>query len=209
MSKNQIIITWNGHSCFTVSADGYSIVLDPYGPDSVPGLPALNLAGDQVLCSHGHGDHGYREAVHISDASRKSPFHILKIDTYHDGQKGTLRGENRIHILEAGGIRIAHMGDLGCMLKKEQLDQLKNLDAILIPVGGYYTIDAVQAYELVQMISPRIVIPMHYRSDTFGYPVLERLERYTELCKNVVVYDSNVMIIDANTRPQTAVLQPA
>lgn len=209
MNKNQIIITWNGHSCFTVSADGYSIVLDPYAPDSVPGLPALSLAGDQVLCSHEHGDHGYREAVQISGASRKNPFHILKIDTYHDDQKGTLRGENRIHILEAGGIRIAHMGDLGCMLKGEQLDQLKNLDAILIPVGGYYTIDAVQAYELVQMISPRIVIPMHYRSDTFGYPVLGRLERYTELCKNVVVYDSNVMVIDADTRPQTAVLQPA
>ena len=61
-----ITITWHGHSCFSVSADGYSIVLDPYAPDSVPGLPPLSLSASQVLCSHGHSDHGYTDAVGLS-----------------------------------------------------------------------------------------------------------------------------------------------
>lgn len=207
MNKYQITVTWHGHSCFTVSSDGYSIVFDPYAPGSVPGLPDLDLTADQVLCSHGHRDHTCPEAVRLTGSSRNNPFSILKIDTWHDDQKGALRGENRIHILEAGGLRIAHMGDIGCMLSTPQLEQLKKLDAVLIPVGGYYTIDALQAKELVHLLSPRIVIPMHYRSDTFGYPVIGRLESYTRLCNDVVNYDSDTIVIDETTRPQTAVLK--
>lgn len=207
MNNEQITITWHGHSCFTVAADGYSIVLDPYAPESVPGLPALNLCAEQVLWSHGHSDHYCPDAVHLTGSSKKNPFNILKIDTYHDDQKGKLRGENRIHILEACGLRIAHMGDIGCTLKPDQIEQLKRLDAILIPVGGYYTIDAAQAKEMTKLLSPRVVIPMHYRSDTFGYPVIGRLEAYTGLCNNVVSHDSNTITLDKTTRPQTAVLK--
>lgn len=206
MSKEQITITWHGHSCFTVTAGGYSIVLDPYAPESVPGLSALDLTADQVLWSHGHSDHCYPDAVHLTESAKKNPFNILKIDTYHDDQKGKLRGENRIHILEFRGLRIAHMGDLGCMLTASQTEQLKRLDAVMIPVGGYYTIDAPQAKLVTHLLSPRVVIPMHFRSDTFGYPVIERLEEYTRLCKDVVNYDSNTITIDETTRPQTAVL---
>lgn len=208
MNKNQLTVTWHGHSCFTVSKDEYSIVFDPYSPGSVPGLPDLNLTADQVLCSHGHRDHTCPEAVSLMDSCKKNPFDILKIDTWHDDQKGALRGENRIHILETDGLRIAHMGDIGCMLSVVQLEQLKRLDVIMIPVGGYYTIDAVQAKEITDLLSPRIVIPMHYRTDTFGYPVIGRLEEYTRLCNDVVAYDSNTLIINENTKPQTAVLKP-
>lgn len=203
---NSITITWNGHSCFSVSAGGYTIVLDPYAPDSVPGLAPLSLTANQVLSSHGHSDHDYPDAVSLIDDGIKSPFQIFKIDTYHDDARGSLRGTNRIHILEAGGLRIAHMGDLGCALEPAQMEQLKNLDAILVPVGGYYTIDAAQAKELVMKLCPRIVVPMHYRSDTFGYPVIGRLNAFTDLCNDVVTYDTNTLVIDEHTKPQTAVL---
>lgn len=99
------------------------------------------------------------------------------------------------------------MGDIGCPLTREQKDLLKHLDAILIPVGGYYTIDAVQAKAVVDNLAPRVVIPMHYRSDHFGYPVIGRLEEFTGLCRNVVEYDSNTLVLTAETRPQTAVLK--
>lgn len=204
---SNITITWNGHSCFTVSADGYSIVLDPYAPDSVPGLAPLSLAANLVLCSHDHSDHGYTDAVALLPDSKENPFHIFKIDTFHDDANGSLRGKNRIHILETGGLKIAHMGDLGCSLDSQQMEQLKNLDAILVPVGGYYTIDAVQAKALVTKLSPKVVVPMHYRSDTFGYPVIGRLEAYTDLCNDVVYYDTNTLVLDENIRPQTAVLK--
>ena len=131
-----ITITWHGHSCFSVSADGYSIVLDPYAPDSVPGLPPLSLSASQVLCSHGHSDHGYTDAVALSSAEQRSPFTVTVIHTFHDDQNGALRGENRIHILEADGLRIAHLGDLGCTPEPGQMELLKDLDAIMIPVGG-------------------------------------------------------------------------
>lgn len=100
-----ITITWHGHSCFSVSADGYSIVLDPYAPNSVPGLPPLSLSASQVLCSHGHSDHGYTDAVDLSARKQGSPFTVTVIQTFHDDQNGSLRGENRIHILEADGLR--------------------------------------------------------------------------------------------------------
>ncbi len=206
MSKNQITVTWNGHSCFTVSADGYSIVLDPYAPDSVPGLLPLSLTADQVLCSHEHSDHGYRDAVTLTERSVKNPFDILKIDTYHDDQNGTLRGANRIHILKAHGMKLVHLGDLGCSLDASQTEQLKKPDILFLPVGGYYTINAAQARELAVILSPRVVIPMHYRSDTFGYPVIGRLEEYLMLCRDVVRYDTGTFILEPETKSQTAVL---
>ena len=203
---NTITLTWHGHSCFTVEAGGYSVVLDPYAPDSVPGLSPLSLSGDLVLCSHEHRDHGCREAVDLRTDGPENPFTITKIDTFHDDADGALRGTDRIHILEAGGLKIAHLGDLGCALTARQLDRLKKLDALLIPVGGYYTIDASQARDLAARLSPRVVIPMHYRSDTFGYPVIGQLEAYTSLCNNVIVYDTNSLTLHGTEKPQTAVL---
>ena len=104
---NSISITWNGHSCFTVEKDGFSIVFDPYGPNTVPGLAPLSLTADMVLCSHEHSDHGYTDAVTLKHSGTKNPFSITKIDTWHDPEQGALRGPNRIHILESDGLKIA------------------------------------------------------------------------------------------------------
>lgn len=204
MSK--ITIKWHGHSCFSVTADNYTIVLDPYADGSVPGLPNLALNANRVLCSHQHSDHGCTDVVTVTEAEH-SPFSILKIDTFHDDVRGAKRGPNRIHILEAHGMRVVHFGDLGCMLTAEQIDMLKHADVIMIPIGGFYTIDAAQAAEIVAALNPRVAIPMHYRSDAFGYPVIGRLEEYTLHCKNVVNYDGDTIVIDDATKAQTAVLK--
>lgn len=203
---NKLTITWHGHSCFTISCNGYDVVLDPYAPGSVPGLPELSLTADMVLCSHEHSDHGYTQAVQIRENGTENPFQITKIDTFHDDASGSMRGPNRIHILEAGGLKAVHLGDLGCGLTAMQADLLKKPDILLIPVGGYYTIDAAQAAEIVERLSPRVTVPMHYRSDTFGYPVIGRLEEYTSRCSNEIIYDTNVLTVDERTRVQTAIL---
>lgn len=202
---NQITIKWNGHSCFSVTADDYTIVLDPYAPGSVPGLSDLSLSADRVLCSHTHRDHGCTEVVTVKEKST-CPFVIHTIDTFHDNAQGTLRGTNRIHILEAHGMRVAHLGDLGCDLTPEQAEQLKSVDALLIPVGGHYTIDADQAYAIVSSLDPRVVIPMHYRSDSFGYPVIGRLEAFTAHCGHVITYSTDTFNLTPDTERQTAVL---
>lgn len=205
MSK--LIIQWHGHSCFTVSANQYAIVLDPHEPDSVPGLAPLSLTANQVLCSHTHGDHGCVEAVRITAADGPNPFQISVINTWHDDAQGALRGPNRIHILEAEGLRVAHMGDIGCRLTDSQAELLKNLDAILIPVGGFYTIDASQAKELICRLSPKVVVPMHYRSDDFGLPAIGVLDDFTRLCDDVVLYNGDSIEIDKQIGRQTAVLK--
>ncbi len=204
---SQISITWHGHSCYSVTADDYTIVLDPYEPGSVPGLRDLALTANQVLCSHGHHDHGYTDAVTVTEKA-DSPFTIRTIDSWHDDAEGTKRGPNRIHILEAHGMRIVHFGDQGCMPTPEQLDELKLADAAMVPIGGFYTIDSVAAAELMMAINPTVIIPMHYRSETFGFPVLGCLEDYTAGGDDVVHYGVPTLTLENGMKKQIAVLVP-
>ena len=203
MSK--IGITWHGHSCYSVTADDYTIVLDPFADGSVPGLPNLELHANCVLCSHQHSDHGCTDVVKVTE-KEISPFQVSVIDSFHDDAEGSKRGPNKIHVLEAHGMRIVHFGDLGCMLTDEQAVLLKQADVLMIPVGGFYTIDAAQAKEIVSALEPKVVIPMHYRSDTFGYDVIGRLETFTEFYSNIVTYETDTLVLDAETKAQTAVL---
>ncbi len=206
MTDSVIQITWLGHSCFLVKSHGFSVVVDPYEDGSVPGLPPLRVEADEVLCSHDHHDHGARETVTLR-SGQSSPFRIETMDTWHDDKQGALRGPNRIHILDDGEFRIAHLGDLGCRLTDLEGKKLKDLDVLLIPVGGYYTIDAVQAHELAERLSPRILIPMHYRGEGFGYDSLGTLEEFTGLRKDKRVYDGPTLYVTKKLQPQTAVLR--
>ena len=173
-------LIWNGHSCFTLETAGGTVVVDPYLDGSVPGLAPIRLRADAVYCSHDHRDHGARELVALT--GEKPDVAVETIHTWHDDQQGAQRGPNTIHIFQAEGLRVAHLGDLGCELEPEQMDALKGLDALMIPVGGFYTIDAGQARALVEQLKPRVTIPMHYRSASFGYDVIAPLEDYLALC---------------------------
>lgn len=198
-------ITWLGHSCFKAETNGYVIVLDPYEDGSVPGCISIRETADEVLCSHEHFDHNFRKGIRLKEHG-ESPIKVEVLSTYHDDKKGEIRGGNKIHILDDGQVRVAHLGDLGCEPEPEQMEKLKGLDAVLVPVGGYYTIDAFQAKRLIEQIKPRITIPMHYRGAGFGFDVLGTAEDYTKLCDNVKVYGDNVLEVTKDTEEQTAVL---
>ena len=202
-------ITWIGHSCFKVEEAGYSIVFDPYDDGYVPGLGPVRETAEEVLCSHEHGDHNARKRVKLTSGGM-SPFTVTKIETYHDPQKGALRGRNTIHILSGAGKRIAHFGDLGCELPADQLAQLENLDIAMIPVGGYYTIDAAQAADLVRKINPAHVIPMHYRGDgnSFGFDVIGTVREFTDLMDSVNFTGSCTVDLDNLPSEQVLVLTP-
>ena len=199
-------IIWLGHSCFKIESNGYSIVLDPYQDGKVPGYTPIRETADQVLCSHGHGDHCGVECVALKQGGT-SPFTVETIDTWHDDQQGALRGSDTIHILDDGQCRVAHLGDLGCELTAEQKDKLRGLTALLIPVGGYYTIDAAQASKLADELAPTVVVPMHYRNEGFGYDVIGPLEDFTALRGDVVAHGSELELTP-ETAKQTAVLKP-
>ena len=199
-------ITWLGHSCFKIESQGYEIVLDPYQDEKVPGYKPLRVTADQVLCSHGHGDHCGVECVTLREGG-KSPFTVETLHTWHDDRQGALRGEDTIHILD-GGRCTAHLGDLGCELTPEQKDRLRGLTALLIPVGGYYTIDAAQANALIEELSPNLVIPMHYRGEGFGYDVISPLEAFTALRSAGRGDPGSELELTPETEKQTAVLKP-
>ena len=162
-------VTWIGHSCFKVDRDGYTVVFDPSQDNYVPGIAPMREDAHMVICSHQHDDHNGEENINILEASAVEPYIITSLETFHDEEKGKLRGDNRITVLDDGIVRIAHFGDLGCIPQDEVLKELESLDIAMIPVGGYYTIDGMIAAQLVKMLKPNVVIPMHYRDDNRGY----------------------------------------
>ena len=203
---SSIQIQWLGHSCFRVECQGYVIVLDPFSPGSVPGCKDIqNVDADQVLCSHEHGDHNYRAGVILREDGPENPFTVTALPWYH-GQQGAQRGPNTIYVLEAQGLRVAHFGDVGCMPSQEVLDQLQNLDAIMLPVGGHFTVGPQEAMDIVKAIQPRVVIPMHYRSDEFGFEVLGTVGAFLDVCGKWVHCDTDTLEVTPNMSHYTAVL---
>lgn len=188
--NEHIDITWLGHACFMLEADSYKLLLDPYKDGYVPGLRLNKQLAHEVICSHEHTDHNFRDAVTILPSMR-SPFHITQMETYHDDVHGAKRGKNTVTLIEAHGIRVAHLGDLGCELTQEQYAMLKGLDAVMIPVGGFYTVNAEQANAIIQKLSPHIVFPMHYKTAEYGFDVLSDIKDFTSLREDAVFCESN------------------
>ncbi len=182
-------ITWYGQSCFKVSFDGGSVVFDPYADGSVPGWTLPQLSADAVLCSHRHDDHAGAGKVTLS--GREPDCKVETVECFHDAEHGAKRGANTIHILTADGVRVAHLGDLGHEPDEAQLAAIGAPDVLLIPVGGFYTIDAATAAAVAEKIGARITVPMHYRGDGFGYDVIGTVEEFTALRKDVRCADSN------------------
>lgn len=199
-------IKWLGHSCFRVECQGYALVLDPFEPGSVPGCREVQEVADQVLCSHEHHDHNYRAGVTLRQDGPANPFIITALPSFHDDCGGEKRGPNIIHLLEAEGLRAAHFGDVGAMPSPEVLEKLQNLDAVMLPVGGHFTVGPKEAKEIVDAIQPRVVIPMHYRSDAFGFDVLGPVEDFLELDSHWMRYDTDTIEIHENMRHSVAVL---
>ena len=189
-------IKYYGHSCFTVSEAGYTVAFDPF--DGVPGYEKLAIKADEVLCSHGHFDHDYVNAVEIV-RGEKSPFTVTEIHSYHDDTMGSQRGTNVIRILECDGLRIAHFGDIGCRPTDEQVELLKGLDAAIVPVGGTYTLDARQQKVLMDELQPRVIIPMHYRLGGRGFGVLDELSAFTDLYEDVSFAESSELTLTKDT----------
>lgn len=184
----QVKIEYFGHSCFKLTWKGVSLVLDPYEDGCVPGNPNLRLSADFVFCSHSHGDHNAVKNVKLTKGAPMD-FRVTEIETDHDAAGGSKRGKNMIRIFDFNGIRIAHFGDLGRKLSAEEAEKLCGLDCILIPIGGFYTIDGATAAAIAEDLKPRMVIPMHYRTDNSGFEVLADIDDVLPL------FDDSVNIV--------------
>jgi L-ascorbate metabolism protein UlaG (beta-lactamase superfamily) len=162
-------ITWFGHSCFRLSERGATIVTDPPSDDLDYTRPRIRA--DVVTISHDHPGHnnrvGFRGGPRFFDGPGeyevKGVF-ITGIATYHDGRGGALRGRNLIFLFDFDGVTICHLGDLGHVPSQSQVEDLSDVDVLLVPVGGLHTIDASRAAEVISLIEPRLVVPMHYKT---------------------------------------------
>lgn len=170
-------ITYHGHACFTVESAGYQIVLDPF--KGVRGMADTSLKANEVICSHEHFDHNFREGVEITKA--ESPFEVKTLHVFHDDKEGALRGKNDITVMTAEGKTVVHMGDIGHFLTDEQIAFLGNVDVLLIPVGGFFTIDAKQAAAIVKSIAPKMIVPMHFRDGDIGLEPVGTVEEFIKL----------------------------
>lgn len=204
-------ITWHGHACFSVSHKGYTVVIDPYNADYTVGYPKLRLNADKLLISHEHYGHNCREAVKLSGRPEKDcPFEISTLEVSHDGVCGIMRGKCLIHILEADGLKVVHMGDVGTQLHSGESGRIFGADALMITAGSCTGLPAQESWRLTDEVFPKVIIPMHYRDGNRGPRRLERLENFTnyfEAPEMIHYYQTNSIVIDSDSEPQVAVLK--
>ena len=175
-------LRWLGHSCFELTLPGGVIVTDPYD-DSV-GYPSLHVRADAALSSHGHFDHNYFAAVegdpqiiNTAGTFEACGAKITATPSWHDDEAGAKRGANLIFTIEAEGLRIAHLGDLGHLPDTDaQRAALTGLDVMLVPIGGFYTIDTPAAVRIIEACKPRCAIAMHFANDWCHFPISDEAE---------------------------------
>ena len=164
-----MVITWYGQSCFRLQSGDIVGVIDPFSKEI--GLTPPRFKADFLVITHEHPDHNNAESIPENPFKVMGPgeyetkgVYIQGVETYHDKQEGKERGLNTVYLIEMEGIRICHLGDFGEeKMRDEILEKIGDVDILLIPVGGKYTIDAEEAAKVVNQIDPRIVIPMHYK----------------------------------------------
>ncbi len=191
-------VEWYGQSAFHLSAGEQPVAIDPFADMSAMAAgrgmqfdypPIVDVAADVLLVTHEHADHNGVEAitgdptiVRSTAGTFESPIgEITAIASEHDEQAGTARGPNTIFVFTLDGLRVSHFGDFGQReLREEQAAAVGEIDLLIIPVGGGPTIGAAQASLIVERLSPRWVVPMHYRTSRINFlePVDDFLERF-------------------------------
>lgn len=186
-------IKYLGHSSFLIKTKTAKIVTDPFDPEMV-GLKFSKTEADIVTISHGHKDHNqFKNVSRINGVSplmidmpgefEKMGIRIFGFQTFHDKTNGSERGENIMYKFESEGMSLLHCGDLGMIPEESFLETIGEVDVLLVPVGGFYTIDSDEAVSLVKKIEPSIVIPMHYKTEKSSKDFSEKLTGVSEFTK--------------------------
>lgn len=193
-AQSPITIKWYGQSCYKISDGKTTLAIDPYGPQV--GYPIRPIQAKWVFISHNHFDHNNVSMVpnarvlrgltedgkdwNIFTKQLGPGFTLSTVGVYHDKAQGKERGKNTVSVITVHGIHIVHLGDLGHLLTKKELQDIGPVDVLMIPVGGTFTIDAKEAVAVIQQLHPKVIIPMHYKT---RYTVSLPLHPITEFLK--------------------------
>ena len=175
-------IKWYGHAAFLItSAEGVKIVTDPYESGAFGGQLSYGKIKDQVdiaVVSHDHADHNDAKSLPGSPRVVQGPgtktvkgITFKGVSTYHDPSKGSERGTNTVFTFSVDGIQVCHLGDLGHVLSEKELAEIGPVDILFIPVGGYFTIDPKEATRVAEQIQPKVLIPMHFKTEKCAFPI--------------------------------------
>ncbi|HBA53453.1 MBL fold metallo-hydrolase [Syntrophorhabdus aromaticivorans] len=215
-------IKWYGHAAFKITTEeGVRVIIDPYQSGAFGGALSYGKIAEEadiVLTSHDHDDHNYTKDIKGRYRQLKEEgvyeekgVRIEGIGCYHDATEGKERGKNLIFVIEADGLKVVHMGDLGHMLGPDAIKKVGRADILLVPVGGFYTIDPGEASKVMAEIGPRVTIPMHYRTARCTFPIAS-VEAFTKGKKGVRTMSGSEIEIRAEllpTEPEIFVLQHA
>ena len=175
-------VSWLGHSCFRIGGSHAIVITDPYSPNL--GYSLGKPTARVVTVSHQHSGHAYVQGISGEPRLVIRPGEyeiggvlIIGIATFHDADRGGKRGKNTVYLMEVDEVSICHLGDLGHVLTAEQVEELGNVDVLLLPVGGVSTINAPMAAEVVRQLEPKVVVPMHYKTQTLSWE-LEPVARF-------------------------------
>ena len=181
-------IKFIGHATFLITtSSGLRLIMDPYESgafgDAINYAP-IRDAADVVTVSHEHADHNFVNGVPGNPVVLRGPktlegAQIEVVNAHHDTSGGRERGEDRLFKITADGVSLVHLGDIGHVLTAEQVAALGKVDVLLIPVGGTFTVDAKDAWKIVDLVKPTVVIPMHFRTDRTTLP-LAPVEKFTD-----------------------------
>lgn len=212
-------VKWLGHASFLITSDkGTKIITDPYKTGGGINYKEIKESGDIVTISHEHGDHNNAGAVGGNPQVFKggAPVEIkgvklTGVSTFHDENKGKDRGPNTIVCMEMDGLRLCHLGDLGHPLSPQEIAQIGKVDILLVPVGGFFTINATVATTVSSGLKPRVIIPMHFKNNSCGYPI-SNVGEFLVNKDNCTTENVSEVEFKADKLPRTThviVLQPA
>jgi L-ascorbate metabolism protein UlaG (beta-lactamase superfamily) len=170
-----------GHASFLItSKTGTRIMTDPYKPGCFDGgikYDPITEEADIVTISHEHDDHNCTDIrgnpifVRGTEKQDIKGIEITGTSVFHDESGGTERGENTIFKIKVDGMNIVHLGDLGHPLSDQDVKKIGSVDILFVPIGGYFTIDSELAESTANKLNPRIVVPMHFKTDKCGFPI--------------------------------------
>jgi len=191
-------IIYLGHASFLLESKEFKIVIDPYGKSSVPHMefPKLKEEVDGIFCSHEHFDHSARSLVPL----KRQPCQLRPVLSLlpHDHVNGRQRGLCTARMFIVDGVSVAHLGDIGCVPEEKLLAPFKNCDILLAPINGFFTINPEELKAVVDIIQPRIVIPMHYYMKEYdsGYPDKGMIDEFEKLFPNHQYLESEELDLD-------------
>lgn len=205
-------ITWLGHASFRLRGKEGTVICDPTVRKG-----GGKLTADVVTVSHQHPGHDQVGLVGGEPKVFTGPgeyevkgIHIFGVPTYHDAEKGKKRGKNTAYVIDIDDVVVGHLGDLGHLLTSEQAESFRGVDVLLVPVGGLVTIDSPQAVEVISLIEPHIVIPMHYRLPD-QESTLDTVDKFLREMSVTVAEPQSKLTVSKGSLPegpQVVVLEP-